>query len=41
MMRALYIAKTGMDSSQFQLDVVSNNLANVNTKGFKRGRGNI
>lgn len=37
MMRALYIAKTGMDASQFQLDVTSNNLANVNTKGFKRG----
>ncbi|GGY06653.1 flagellar basal-body rod protein FlgG [Paludibacterium paludis] len=37
MMRALYIAKTGMDSSQFRLDVVSNNLANVSTKGFKRG----
>ncbi|MCW3478059.1 flagellar basal-body rod protein FlgG [Neisseriaceae bacterium JH1-16] len=37
MMRSLYIAKTGMDSSQFQLDVTSNNLANVNTKGFKRG----
>lgn len=37
MMRALYIAKTGMDSSQFQLDVVSNNLANSNTKGFKKG----
>lgn len=36
MIRALYIAKTGMDSSQFKLDVVSNNLANVNTKGFKR-----
>ncbi|RXZ44234.1 flagellar basal-body rod protein FlgG [Crenobacter cavernae] len=36
MMRSLYIAKTGMDSSQFALDVVSNNLANVNTKGFKR-----
>lgn len=36
MIRALYIAKTGMDSSQFKLDVVSNNLANVGTKGFKR-----
>ncbi|MXR36821.1 flagellar basal-body rod protein FlgG [Craterilacuibacter sinensis] len=36
MMRSLYIAKTGMDSSQFRLDVTSNNLANVNTKGFKR-----
>lgn len=36
MIRALYVAKTGMDASQFKLDVVSNNLANVNTKGFKR-----
>jgi flagellar basal-body rod protein FlgG len=36
MMRALYIAKTGIDTSQFKLDVVSNNLANVSTKGFKR-----
>lgn len=36
MMRALFIAKTGMDSSQFQLDTVSNNLANVGTKGFKK-----
>lgn len=37
MMRALYIAKTGMDSSQFQLDTISNNLANANTVGFKKG----
>jgi flagellar basal-body rod protein FlgG len=37
MMRSLFIAKTGMDSSQFKLDVISNNLANVNTVGFKRG----
>ena len=36
MMRALYIAKTGIDTSEFKLDVVANNLANVNTKGFKR-----
>jgi flagellar basal-body rod protein FlgG len=36
MMRSLFIAKTGMDSSQFKLDVISNNLANVNTVGFKR-----
>ncbi|WP_174875606.1 flagellar basal-body rod protein FlgG [Vogesella oryzae] len=36
MMRSLYIAKTGMESSQFRLDVISNNLANVATKGFKR-----
>jgi len=37
MMRSLFIAKTGMDASQFKLDVISNNLANVNTVGFKRG----
>lgn len=36
MMRALYIAKTGMDSSQFQLDTISNNLANVGTVAFKK-----
>jgi len=39
MMRSLYIGKTGMDSSQFQLDVISNNLANVSTVGFKRSQG--
>lgn len=38
MLRSLYISKTGMDSSQFRLDVVSNNLANVHTTGFKRSR---
>lgn len=37
MMRSLFIAKTGMDASQFKLDTISNNLANVNTVGFKRG----
>ncbi|SCK30318.1 flagellar basal-body rod protein FlgG [Vogesella sp. LIG4] len=36
MMRSLYIGKTGMESSQFRLDVISNNLANVGTKAFKR-----
>lgn len=36
MMRSLFISKTGMDVSQFKLDVVANNLANVNTVGFKR-----
>lgn len=36
MMRSLYTAKSGMESSQFRLDVISNNLANVGTKGFKR-----
>ena len=38
MIRSLHIAKTGMDASQFKLDTISNNLANVNTTGFKRQR---
>ena len=38
MIRSLFIAKTGMDSSQFKLDTISNNLANVSTNGFKRQR---
>ena len=35
MLRSLYISKTGMDSSQFRLDVITNNLGNVMTTGFK------
>ncbi len=38
MIRSLWIAKTGMDAQQTQLDVISNNLANVGTTGFKRSR---
>jgi flagellar basal-body rod protein FlgG len=38
MIRSLWIAKTGLDAQQTQLDVVSNNLANVSTNGFKRQR---
>jgi len=38
LIRSLWISKTGMDAQQTQLDVVSNNLANVNTTGFKRSR---
>ena len=38
MMRSLWIAKTGLDAQQTNLDVVSNNLANVSTNGFKRSR---
>ncbi len=38
MMRSLWIAKTGLDAQQTQLDVVSNNLANVSTNGYKRSR---
>ena len=38
MIRSLWIARTGLDAQQTQLDVISNNLANVSTNGFKRGR---
>ena len=38
MLRALYSAATGMESQQLNLDVISNNLANVNTTGFKKSK---
>jgi flagellar basal-body rod protein FlgG len=38
MIRSLWIAKTGLDAQQTQLDVISNNLANVSTTGFKESR---
>ncbi len=38
MIRSLWISKTGLDAQQTQLDVISNNLANVSTNGFKRSR---
>jgi flagellar basal-body rod protein FlgG len=38
MLKSLWIAKTGLDAQQTQMDVVANNLANVNTSGFKRSR---
>ncbi|GHD57190.1 flagellar basal-body rod protein FlgG [Jeongeupia chitinilytica] len=38
MIRSLWTAKTGMDAMQMNVDVISNNLANVNTNGFKRQR---
>ncbi len=37
--RALSIAKTGLDAQQTRMALVANNLANVNTMGFKRDRG--
>ncbi|WP_058615675.1 MULTISPECIES: flagellar basal-body rod protein FlgG [Tepidimonas] len=37
MINSLQIAKTGMTAQQTQLDVISHNLANVATAGFKRG----
>ena len=41
MMRALYIAATGMEAQQLNIDVISNNLANVNTTGFKKSRADF
>lgn len=38
MIRSLWIAKTGLEAQQLNMDVISNNLANVNTNGFKRQR---
>ncbi len=38
MNKSMWIAKTGLDAQQTRMSVISNNLANVNTTGFKRGR---
>ena len=38
MIKSLWTAKTGLESQQVKLDVISNNLANVSTNGFKRSR---
>ncbi len=38
MIPSLYIAKTGLDAQQTNMDVIANNLANVSTNGFKRQR---
>jgi flagellar basal-body rod protein FlgG len=38
MIRSLWISKTGLDAQQTQMDVTANNLANVNTAGFKRSK---
>ena len=41
MMRSLYSGVSGMQNHQTRLDVIGNNVANVNTTGFKRGRVNF
>ena len=41
MIRALYTAATGMAAQQLDQDVVANNLANVNTVGFKKSRSDF
>ncbi|MZP29541.1 flagellar basal-body rod protein FlgG [Heliobacterium undosum] len=38
MMRALYSSATGMIAQQLNMDTISNNLANVNTNGYKKSR---
>src|SRR5690625_5659169 len=38
MLRSMYSGISGMKNSQTKLDVVGNNIANVNTAGFKKGR---
>jgi flagellar basal-body rod protein FlgG len=41
MNQALWIAKTGLDAQQTRMAVISNNLANTNTTGFKRDRASF
>jgi len=41
MLRALWIAATGMEAQNLNVDVISNNLANVNTVGFKKSRADF
>lgn len=38
---ALWIAKTGLDAQQTRMSVISNNLSNVSTTGFKRDRASF
>jgi flagellar basal-body rod protein FlgG len=41
MIRALYTAATGMNAQETNIDVISNNLANVNTVGYKKSRADF
>ncbi len=41
MIRSLWIAATGMAAQTLNIDVIANNLANVNTTGFKRSRADF
>lgn len=38
---AMHVASTGLNAQQTRMQVISNNLANVNTTGFKRDRANF
>jgi flagellar basal-body rod protein FlgB len=37
----MHVAKTGLNAQQTRMQVIANNLANVNTTGFKRDRANF
>src|SRR3569833_2665567 len=41
MFSSLWVAKTGLDAQQTRMDVVSHNLANANTTGFKSSRASF
>jgi flagellar basal-body rod protein FlgG len=41
MLRSLFTSASGLAAQQFNLDVISNNLANVSTTGFKKSRANF
>ena len=41
MMRSLYSGVSGLQNHQVRMDVIGNNISNVNTTGFKRGRVNF
>ncbi|HEX2475523.1 MAG TPA: flagellar basal body protein, partial [Lacipirellulaceae bacterium] len=39
--QTLYTAATGMEALETKLDVIANNMANINTTGFKKDRANF
>ncbi|RMG04214.1 MAG: flagellar basal-body rod protein FlgG [Nitrospirae bacterium] len=41
MIRSLFIAATGMEAQKLNIDVISNNLANANTPGYKKSRADF
>ena len=38
---AMHVATTGLNAQQLKMQIIANNLANVNTNGFKRDRANF
>ncbi len=41
MMRSLYSGVSGLQNHQIRMDVIGNNISNINTTGFKKGRVNF